>query len=79
MACRFKIHSAQGLAMGVLTCIPSWLHMGHARQAKKGRTDLRVARWTVRSKQVYLLIKETKSVRIDIISSADTVVVIGWD
>jgi hypothetical protein len=27
----------------------------------------------------YLMIKETKSVRIDIISSADTAVVIGWD
>jgi hypothetical protein len=27
----------------------------------------------------YLMIKGTKSVRIDIISSVDTVVVIGWD
>jgi hypothetical protein len=27
----------------------------------------------------YLMVKETKSVRIDIVSSADTVVVIDWD
>jgi hypothetical protein len=27
----------------------------------------------------YLMIKETMSVRIDIVSSADTVVVISWD
>jgi hypothetical protein len=27
----------------------------------------------------YLMIKKTKSVRIDIVSFADTTVVIGWD
>jgi hypothetical protein len=27
----------------------------------------------------YLMIKKTKSVRIDIVSSVDTGVVIGWD
>jgi hypothetical protein len=27
----------------------------------------------------YLMIKKTKSVKIDIISSTDTTVVIGWD
>jgi hypothetical protein len=29
--CRIKIHSARGLAMGVWTRIPSWLHMGYTR------------------------------------------------
>jgi hypothetical protein len=32
-----------------------------------------------RASRDYLLIKKTKSVRIDIVSSADTTVVIGWD
>jgi hypothetical protein len=39
MACRITMHSARGLAVGVLTPIPLWLDLGLPRPVGPGPTE----------------------------------------